>query len=131
MIQGLRVLPAYQDARAKGQVIGSKGCEECKRTVSVERRQYNGCGWEPAIAGARPWAPASWLERRLETTVCPGYSTSLPTVLEMTWAYPQWKEGTLTDFLGGQPPTPVALVCLTTLDAGIEEHRADLLRGNR
>lgn len=126
MIEGLRVFPAYQDARGKRLVMAT--CEECKRTVSTDTRQAMGCGWEAPIDGARPWSPASWAERGIATSTCPGYTTTLPIVGEIIDAYPQWEQGTLTDYLDGTAPTPIALTCLTMLRAGIREHEAAPLR---
>lgn len=131
MIEGLRVYPAYQDARNGGQVVGAKGCEECKRTVSIEQRQDMGCGYAPSIEQPRSvWAPAAWRDdhRADWLTVCPGYSTSLPGVGEIVDAYPQWEQHTLTDYLDGQSPGPIALRYLTALRAGINDHQADTMR---
>jgi hypothetical protein len=127
VIEGLRVLPHYQEARNKGGVVGHQGCEECKQTVSVQTRQELGCGYEPALDGARPWAPESWRERGLSLSTCPGYTTALPAVEEVTLAYPHWKAGYLTEALGA-PPTDAALRCLTYLEAGINEFQSDAIR---
>lgn len=128
MIEGLRVFPAYQDARSKRTVVGSEGCEECKRTVSVSARQAVGCGWERPTADARPWAPSTWADRGWETTACPGYTTALPCVLEVAGCHAQWKAGTLTDFLGGEPAHAVALDALAWFDTALEIHKADVMR---
>jgi hypothetical protein len=128
VIEGLRVLPHYQEARNKGGVVGHQGCEECKQTVSVQTRQELGCGYEPALDGARPWAPESWRERGLSLAVCPGYTTALPIVQEIVEVHAQWKAGYLTESLDGEPPTDVTLKCLTYLEAGINEFQADSMR---
>ena len=130
MIEGLRVLPAYQDAcNAEAPIVpGAKGCEECKRTVTVERRQDLACGWEPAKPGARPWTPPGIDRRGGRLSTCPGYTTRLPVVAEATNAYPQWELGTLTEYLDGEPPDAVILDCLKALRAGIREHEAEQMR---
>jgi hypothetical protein len=128
VIQGLRVFPAYQDAASTGSVIGSKGCEECKRTQMATTRQALRCVYEPAMPGAQSWAPKSWVERGIETTACPGYSARLPAVLEIVEEHQQWKHGTLSAALDGEQPTRGALQCFKVLEAGINEHRADLMR---
>lgn len=128
MIEGLRVFPSYQDARATGNVVGSKGCEECKRTVNLDTRQALGCGWEPAIAGAQPWAPPAWAERGWTAETCPGYTTALPCVVELAGCHAQWKAGTLTDYLDGERANAVALDALAWFDGAIEIHKADQMR---
>lgn len=125
MIEGLRVAPAYFDARHEGKV--QKSCQECKRTVNATARQHMGCGYEPAIAGAVPWSPPAWRDRGLRTTVCPGYTTALPATMECFDAYPQWEARTLTEYLG-EPPTDAALAAMAALKAGINEHQADSMR---
>lgn len=96
--------------------------------MQTETRQAMGCGYEPATAGAQSWAPASWADRGLSTTACPGYTTSLPAVLEIVEAYPQWERGTLTEALDGEPPTANALTHLMVFQAGLREHEADMMR---
>ena len=127
MIEGLRVFPAYQDARRRRSVISD--CDTCKRTQTVTTRQAIGCGYEPATPDAQPWVPPSWRDRGDEKlSTCPGYTTALPAVYEVVEAFPQWKAGTLADYLDGERPTPIALGCLAVLDIGIEEYKADCTR---
>lgn len=121
MIEGLRVAPAYFDARRDNVV--PKSCEECKRTVNATSRQYMACGFEPAVAGAQPWSPSY-----MQTTVCPGYTTSLPAVEETLDAYPHWKAGYLTEALDGESPSKGLLDCLSALEGGINEHHAAEMR---
>lgn len=132
MIEGLRVAPAYLDARngpSKPFAPNGKNCEECRRNVTAAIRQDLGCVYEPRIE--RPgsvWAPQSWIDRGVATTVCPGYTTSLPAVVEVIDAHAQWKAGYLTEALDGEAPSSVALECLTALEGGINEHQADTIR---
>lgn len=93
-------------------------------TASV--RQQMACGFEPAIAEAQPWTPSAWIDRGIEPSVCPGYSTGLPAVGEVLELYPQWEQHTLTDYLGG-PASRGTLDCLAVLRAGIKEHESDRL----
>lgn len=128
MIEGLRVFPYYQDARLSGTVIGSKGCEECKQTVNVAARQDLGCGWEPAVADARPWTPSPWVDRGDVTAACAGYTTTLPSVQEVVAVYPQWERGTLAAYLDDVSPPRLALDYLAALHSAIELYRADVMR---
>jgi hypothetical protein len=131
MIEGLRVFPAYQDARNRPTPSVARSCEECKRTVNVETRQAMGCGWERPVADARPWIPESWAERNgpgWSLTVCPGYTTELPCVLEIVAAHAQWKHGTLTEYLDGEPAHSVALDALSWFDSSVEIFKADAER---
>ena len=92
------------------------------------QRQHIGCGYEaplPAAAGtARPWTPRWWVMQGWDATVCPGYSTALPEVAEVTHAYPQWEAGTLRDWLDGEPPSRALLDALAIRKAGINERNA-------
>ena len=54
MIEGLRVFPAYQDARRRKAVVSD--CVTCKREQTMTTRQAIGCGYEPALADAQAWA---------------------------------------------------------------------------
>jgi hypothetical protein len=133
VIEGLRVLPAYQDARNQpapnAPPVASKTCEECQKLVPADVRQSMGCGFEPPIEKPRAiWQPAWWVDRGLKATACPAYTTSLPVVREIVDAYPHWKNGTLTEYLDGEAPNPVALEYLTALDAGIRENEAAALK---
>lgn len=56
--------------------------------------------------------------------VCPGYSVELPEVDEVVMAYPQWKERTLTEWLG-EPPTAPLLLCLAALEGGKNQMESD------
>ena len=131
MIEGLRVYPHYEDARRGGGVIGSQGCEECKRTVSKSVRQANGCGWETTVQDARPWNPPAWASTNLNTSVCPAYSTGLPQVGEVLVLYPHWEKGAVGAYLDGADPSRVVLDGLRYLDIAIGEHSAWKLEQSR
>lgn len=68
-------------------------------------RQGMGCGYEPpAPRGVRvmPWQPPPGSKgfAHERPTVCAGYTTSLPEVLEATKARVHWKMGQLGEYLG-------------------------------
>ena len=78
-------------------------------TLSTDSRIEIGCGFEQRSAFARPAIPpgfdagpttAEHPRGPRAPTVCPGYSTHLPEVIEIAHAYRHWKEGTLHDRFG-------------------------------
>lgn len=121
MIEGLRVAPAYLDARADGNV--PKSCEECRKQTNVTTRQHMACGYEKALDVDPSTLTGLWSPTYMRTTICPGYTVGLPATQEVLGAYVQWEQRTLTEYLGA-PPTEVALDCLKWLRAGINEHAA-------
>lgn len=82
-------------------------------------RQTMGCAYEPTIAAADPrfvlmrgsvpmvdWKPSA----------CPMHLVRLPAIEEVLAVAPQWKAGTLTEFLG-EPPTRALLAVVAEFDA--------------
>ena len=66
---------------------------------SAAVRQTMGCGYEPPIDGARPWTPVMLdASHRLEYTLCPGYTTNLPEVVEVVRGRLHWSKGSLPVF---------------------------------
>ena len=98
--------------------------------TTVQQRQDLGCGFERALppGDARPWTPRAWVDRGEATTVCPGYTSRLPVVIEIADAYPQWEHGTLTEYLGGVAPSRIALDYLTTFHYALEGFQAAKMR---
>jgi hypothetical protein len=74
-------------------------------TQSKQTRQHLGCGWEQPIGKATPWSPANLKsEWKGEATVCAGYTTKLPEVIEIARARVHAKEfGGLRDFCDENP----------------------------
>jgi len=71
-------------------------------------RQYLGCGYEPALAGARPWQHSGYVGpvvdgKELGPTTCVGFTTKLPEVIETSRMRASWKVGSLRDACGGEP----------------------------
>lgn len=129
MIEGLRLLPFYEEALDERKILA---CNTCKERMSVSDRQGMGCGFERAEKGAQPWTPAFWVKQagraqseeeraRWKPSVCPGYTTTLPEVREVLALYPQWEARTLTDALSGESPTVPLLEGLSELRGGIRE----------
>lgn len=134
MTEGLRIAPAYFDARSRSPAEGPPApyetCKECREKMPAEIRQQRACGFEPPIE--RPtgvWMPeACRIGTRPALTMCAAYTTALPEVQETIGAHAQWKQGTLTEYLDGEPPTRTLLDRLTAFEAGINEHQADEMR---
>jgi len=125
LIEGLRVLPSYQDARTEGRVISD--CATCQTRYDTTTRQAMACPYLPRTSTATPWAPPFMLMADATTTVCPGYSTTTPAVAEVVAAYPHWEHGTLRDHVGG-PPSPALLAGLVALKGGMRDRDNDDVR---
>jgi hypothetical protein len=65
---------------------------------------------------------------KLDAQTCAGYASELPEVREVVYAYPQWKERTLTEWLGGESPSPVLLACLAALEGGKNQCESDRIQ---
>jgi hypothetical protein len=84
------------------------------------RRQL-ACGHLPPSPSGKAWTPRYHVERGVTATVCPGYTCRLPEVQETVTAYVQWEQGTLTEYLNGEPPSRPLLEALATLKGGLNE----------
>lgn len=101
MIEGLRLLPGLQEAsrRNPDAVAHYWDCSKCKATFPREMRRAIGCAWEPSLEGATPWKPEWW--KGDPPTVCVGYSTKLPEVIETSEARFYLKSGSLSALIKG------------------------------
>lgn len=68
---------------------------------------------------------------KLDASTCAGYASDLHEVREVVYAYPQWKERTLTEWLGGESPSPVLLACLAALEGGKNQLESDRIEKQR
>lgn len=123
MIEGVRVRPFYQDAIRTGHLTIGPTCDECKKRNHVTTRQNLACGYEARVDNATPWHPLYWLRQGLTLEHCPGYTTTLPEVLEVLDAYPHWEAGTLTDLLDGDRAPGALLRALVAMKAGVNEYQ--------
>jgi hypothetical protein len=92
---------------------------------SKQTRQAMGCGYEvPARELApQPWSPSSMSRTwRGDVTVCPGYSTSLPDVLEVCRARVHWEKNAAAfeAFCEGDP-TEQMLAAVEILEGSVNE----------
>lgn len=113
-MEGLRLVPALEEAKRRGQVGFPSSCKDCQKQLSAEQRVLLGCAWEPEPtdpnfrAYISPWTGCG-VESRPATddapafpSVCPGYTTTLPEVIEAVRARVHWDKGELTQFVHGQ-----------------------------
>lgn len=79
-------------------------------------RQLMRCPRLPAVERVGASKAKGWPvpDSDYTTEVCPTYAVSMPEVHEAAECFPQWKERTLTEYLG-EPPTPELLMCLAAL----------------
>ncbi len=84
-------------------------------------RQSMGCGFEPPAPASLPripWEPPrSQCGFQGEVTVCPGYTTKLPEVMEIDRMRCHWKVGALRDACDGEQPHEHTLLALEILDS--------------
>lgn len=90
--------------------------------VSIELRLIQGCGYLPPRDGARPGFGVP-LEADVEPTVCPGYSTSLPEVVEAVRFRPSYLKGYLTEHLG-EAPSPALIDAQNILEGAVNTFQA-------
>jgi hypothetical protein len=101
------------------------------RTTSKIARQGWACGFEPPAppsVSVMPWQPpqGSNAYQHGRVTVCAGYTTNLPEVVETSKAHALAKLGALDAFCGG-PPTPEMLESILILDGAYSDVRTWLL----
>lgn len=120
MSHGIRGQPwlFWKQRDQPGTVSHLLDCGSCKKTYALQSRQLMGCGWEPAIAGARPWWPS---DLSGEPDVCIGYARRLPEVVEVSRAFTHWKHGTVREFFDNAPITGPLLQGLEELSASVNE----------
>lgn len=93
------MLPWWSEA-SKRDLLGSMSkCETCMSVQSEAQRQLSGCGYLPPPDESRRMFVGPWRGGSLpnykgpKTTVCPGYSTSLPEVIETVRTHRHWSKG--------------------------------------
>jgi hypothetical protein len=89
-----------------------------------ETRQEFGCGYEPAVEGAHPWAPPlaqKGFKHKLPV-ICAGFTTRLPEVEEIIRAHGWWSKSQLRELLGDEKPTRLLKLGIEILDGEIAAH---------
>jgi hypothetical protein len=78
------------------------------QTTALPIRQFLGCGYAPPPKAGTPVDPWS-APRGDRATVCPGYTTKLPEVIEAARARFHWEKGALGMFCEGELPTELLM----------------------
>lgn len=97
MIEGLRQLPWLQEQHRRDPHIIDFDCNRCKEMNGKEARQAMACGHETPLVNVRPpWSPANMgASHTGEYTLCPGYTTNLPEIVEVARGRLHWSKGSL------------------------------------
>ena len=94
---------------------------EMNHPLTIEQRQLQGCGYLPLHPLARPWSGYHLGYRGDPATVCPGYTTSLPPVIEIAIARHWFSRGELSMFCDGERATDALKTGVNILDGAIAE----------
>lgn len=115
MIEGVRVLPWFQDAvrRDRAAMAQFLDCESCMKDNPEFLRREMGCGYLPGAV--RTGAPPDGFEGEL--TTCVGYTTKLPEVIEVSRARLWFDKGQLREWCDGDAPTIALRFCIEELEA--------------
>ncbi len=98
------------------------------QTMTEDQRQLMGCGLLPPPAESRRRYLQIWNGGSLpnykgpEPTVCPGYSTSLPEVIEVARAHRHWSKGNYQ--VAGREPNDPLVISIEILDGATNEFQA-------
>jgi hypothetical protein len=100
-------------------------CGKCKAQMNKGQRQALGCGYEPPIDRARltMWSPPTGKVGYSgpNATVCAGYSTSLPEVIETAIARRHWEKSQLQMACDGEQPTEETRTMVLILDGAFAD----------
>lgn len=83
------------------------------QTQTFESRRLMGCGYIPDAP--KPQARPPGFEG--DVTVCIGYSTSLPEVVETSYARLWFDKGALGDWCDQEPPTPALRAAIEQMES--------------
>ncbi len=100
-MEGLRFLPWIWESERRNPTGSLPKCDDCMKTNKQLPRQFMGCAYEPALPEGKRVYLSMWQGgsmpnyRGPKPTVCPGYTTSLPEVIEVSRARAHWNKGGL------------------------------------
>lgn len=106
-------------------------CEMCQASATPAQRELMGCGWLPPVENP----PDVWRHRGdlgSKHTVCAGYATRLPEVLDVMRHRLHWEKGSLQLRLAGAEPAAPLLDGIEALHYAVERYaawRSDPKRG--
>lgn len=95
-------------------------------------RQFAACPFTPVNVRVKPvpWSPATGYAGPAPTT-CPGFTTSLPEVVETARGWVHWSKGQLDQFVGPGGATDELLQRIEMLDGAIAEQTSAELSAAR
>lgn len=130
MIEGLRLLPWVHESERRNPHSADFDCAKCKEMNGRLARQHMRCGYEVPIDGAQPpWSPVMLdAAHQGEYTLCPGYTTKLPEVIEVVRLRMHAKMGSLSLFMHGGEPTEAATVGIEILEGAANEVQAWVMK---
>jgi hypothetical protein len=96
------------------------------QTQTTETRALMGCGYLP-LAGKPSGRPPGY---EGELTVCQGYSTKLPEVIEASYARSWWEKGQLREWAEGEP-TAALRVAIDHLNSQVHAAAAHSMEDDR
>ena len=113
-VTGLRLLPWLHERQRSDRhsVAHLADCVSCKEMNTAESRQYMACAYEPPVDGAVAWVHPGFDTGRatpehprgvFAPTVCPGYLSKLPEVIETSRLRAHWKVGAIVPACEGAP----------------------------
>jgi hypothetical protein len=110
-------------------------CSHCLKNNPIATRRRWHCGYLPASkhVGTKWDIPNRHLGKaanQTQPTVCPGYTTSLPAVLEASRARLWREKGSLRD-LYDEPLTDVLRDCVDILEHAVGELQAHRMEGSK
>lgn len=124
MIEGLRFLPQIQTQREKAEGAWFYTCDDCDLYNDWDQKRIYRCGWIPEhdrLDGMGTY-PGS--------TVCPGYTTTLPEVQEAAIALGWRRDGQLRE-LYDVPLTQLLRNSIDILDGASKRHDRERLAEQR
>lgn len=116
-VEGIRALPWLQAARRGN--AEHLNCGSC-RTLDVATRRAIRCGWESVSDSGRAWHPFKLGGPPL--TVCAGYTSQMPDVVDVARAFLHWEKGQLQ--LRNPDPPPQLLDGIEILSMEINAQQA-------
>ena len=124
MIEGLRLLPQVQSQRDDAEGSWYLTCDDCDRYNDRATKRVFRCGWLPEKerTGGMGAYPGS--------TVCPGYTTSLPDVYETARALSWRRDGQIRE-LYDVPLTQLLRDCVDVLDSACKQSDRERLAEQR
>jgi hypothetical protein len=118
----------WSEAIKRGLVGAQSKCETCMETQTNEQRQILGCGYVAPLDESRRRHIPIWQGGSLpnykgpKTTVCPGYSTALPEVIETVRAHRHWSKGNYQ--VADREPRDAQVIALEIFDASLSEYQS-------